>query len=257
MDFYLRKLLSAYALPLPITLTLILVGLLLAWRYKKTGLTIASIGWVALFVFSLIPVSNTITHSLEKSYKPLLRVPSNVRYIVVLGGGVRVNPGIAPANTQLGSSSLSRLVEGIRLYRLMQRQGQPAKLILSGGSVFNSPRVSGVMRNTAVMLGVPRSDLILERGSKNTYQEAQLLKRTLKKRPFALVTSATHMQRSLALFRAAGTSPIPAPTQFLARSYEYIAGKHVIPSSKSLVNDDLSIHEYLGMLWAHANDQLD
>jgi len=112
------------------------------------------------------------------------------------------------------------------------------------------------MRNTAVMLGVPRSDLILERGSKNTYQEAKFLKKTLGKRPFLLVTSATHMKRSMALFRAAGTQPIPAPTQYLSKSNEYSAGKYLLPRSSSLVNDDLSIHEYLGMIWAHANDQV-
>ena len=256
MDFYFRKLLSAYTLPLPLALTVILIGLLLAWWYKKAGLITALVGWAALFLFSLTPVSNGLTNTLESSYKPLLRVAPGVRYIVVLGGGVRVNPDITPANTQLASSSLSRLIEGIRLYRLMQRQNQAAKLILSGGSIFNSPRESGVMRNTAVMLGVPRSDLILERGSKNTYQEAHFLKKTLGKRPFILVTSATHMRRSLALFRAAGTRPIPAPTQYRSKNGEFIAGKHFIPSSKSLVNDDISIHEFLGMLWAHANDQV-
>jgi uncharacterized SAM-binding protein YcdF (DUF218 family) len=257
MDFYFRKLLSVYFLPLPITMTIILAGLILAWWFRKTGLIVAFVGWIMLCIVSLTPISNAITYSLEKNYKPVLRVPASVRYIVVLGGGVRVNPNIAPANTQLASSSLSRLVEGIRLYRLMQRQNQAAKLILSGGSVFNSPRISGIMRNTAVMLGVPRSDLMIERGSKNTYQEAQFLKKTLRKQPFLLVTSATHMKRSMALFRAAGTQPIAAPTQYLSRTNEYSAGKYMLPRSQALVNDDLSIHEYLGMIWAQANDQVE
>lgn len=257
MDFYLRKLLSVYFLPLPLTMTVILTGLILAWWFRKTGLIVAMVGWIVLCVLSLTPVSNALTYSLEKHYRPILNVPVNVRYIVVLGGGVRVNPDIGPANTQLASSSLSRLVEGIRLYRLMQRQNQAAKLILSGGSVFQSPHISGIMRNTAVMLGVSRNDLVMERGSKNTYQEAQFLKKILGKKPFLLVTSATHMKRSMALFRAAGTNPIAAPTQYLSHTNDYSAARYLLPRSSALVNDDLSLHEYLGMIWAQANDQLD
>jgi uncharacterized SAM-binding protein YcdF (DUF218 family) len=256
MSFYFTKFLGIYLLPLPIALSLILVGIFLAWWFKKTGLILAFIGWVFLCAVSLTPVSNTITYSLEKDYQPLIEVPKNVRHIVVLGGGVRVNPNMAPANTQLASSSLSRLVEGIRLYRLMQRQNQRAKLILSGGSVFNSPRVSGVMRNTAVMLGIPENDLILERGSKNTYEEVQLLKPLLGKDPFLLVTSATHMRRSMALFKTAGTNPIPAPTQYLSKTNEYDVGQCLFPRSNALMNDDLSIHEYLGLLWARINKQI-
>ena len=257
MDFYLRKLLTAYFLPLPIALTVILIGILVTMRYKKSGLLIVFCGWLLLFAFSLTPVSNYLAQSLEVNYQPLLQVPNDVEYIVVLGGGVRLNPNLGPANTQLASSSLSRLVEGIRLYHLMQRRQQPAKLILSGGRIFNSPEISGIMRNTAVMLGVPKKDLLLERGSQNTYQEAIFLKRKLGKNPFILVTSATHMQRAVALFEAVGTHPIPAPTQYLSKLNEYsIEKKHFMPSAKALSSTDLSIHEYLGFVWAAANNQL-
>jgi uncharacterized SAM-binding protein YcdF (DUF218 family) len=256
MSFYLQKFISAYFLPLPMALTVLLIGILLAWRFRKTGLILALSSWIILCALSLNPISNAITYSLEQNYQPLLRVPAGVRYILVLGGGVRVNPGTAPANTQLASSSLSRLVEGVRLYRLMQQQNQIAQLILSGGSIFNSPNESGIMRNTAVMLGIPKKDLILERGSKNTYEEAQFLRKIVGKEPFLLVTSATHMKRSMALFRAAGTKPIPAPTQYLSKSDEYRLGRYLIPHSSNLVNIDSSIHEYLGLLWARLNNQL-
>lgn len=255
MDLYFRKLLSSYFLPLPITLTIILIGLALAWRFRKTGLIIALAGWVALYGLALSPISDAITASLENDYKPLLHAPSDASYIVVLGGGVRANPNVYPANTQLAASSLSRLIEGIRLYRVMQQQNQAAKLILSGGSIFNSPSVSGIMRNIAIMLGVPQSNLVLEPGSQNTYQEAKYLKKTLGKRPFILVTSATHMRRSMAIFHAAGTHPIPAPTQYFSKGGHDIA-KNLIPRAKNLTENDLTIHEYLGLIWAKLNSQI-
>ena len=257
MEFIARQVISALLLPLPIATLLLFTGLVIAWWYKKIGLIIATAGFAILLLFSLSPIANPLTASLEQDHKPLLRIPKQVRYIVVLGGGVRTNPHIAPANTQLASASLSRLIEGIRLYHQLAYLGQRSKLVLSGGSIFNSPRTSGIMRNTAVMLGVPSSDLVLERGSKNTYQEARHLKSLLKNKPFVLVTSATHMRRSIAIFKANGMKPIPSPTQFLSKLKGYHSPKLYIPSSTNLVRSDLSLHEYLGILWASSKNQID
>ena len=199
-----------------------------------------------VFGFALLPSS--LLNSLEDHYRPLHQAPANVHEIVVLGGGVRTDTN-APPNTQLSSASLSRLVEGVRLYHLYQTEHQTEKLILSGGRVFGKPAEAGVMQNIAVILGVRPEDIELEKGSRDTYEEAQYLQQQLGEQPFLLVTSAYHMPRAMALFKKAGLHPIAAPTQYFGDN-GVTTFKNYFPNSNYLIISDIAIHEYLGKLWA-------
>jgi uncharacterized SAM-binding protein YcdF (DUF218 family) len=172
----------------------------------------------------------------------------------VLGGGVRDKTDVPP-NTQLGSSSLARLVEGVRLYQLLKDQHIKPKLVLSGGRIFGSPAAAGIMRNTAVILGVEPKDIILENGSEDTHDEAINLRDTLKNKPFLLVTSAFHMRRSMALFEAEGMQPIAAPTQFLFKENSYSIS-HYFPNGIAVTQTDIALHEYLGLFWATLKNQI-
>ena len=248
MDFTLKKIISAILLPLPIALILLFIGLCFLWFSKRNTAAriFLSSGFIVLviFGFSLFPMM--MLNSLEEIHDPMITPPKHIDGIVVLGGGVRIDTH-APPNTQLSSASLSRLVEGVRLYQLYQQQHQPQKLILSGGRVFGKPAEAGVMQNIAVILGVNPSDIILEAGSRDTYEEAIYLKKQLGTHSFILVTSAYHMPRSMALFKDLGMHPIAAPTQFMGHHENSI--RWYIPCSNSLSLSDVAIHEYLGILW--------
>jgi len=59
--------------------------------------------------------------------------------------------------------------------------------------------------------------VVVEAQSKNTRQEAIFIARMLADRPrqpIVLVTSPTHMPRSLAVFRAAGLDPVPSAAAY-------------------------------------------
>lgn len=249
MSFLAKKILAALLLPLPLCILFCLIGLLflIFTRLRKTGTTFVSIGVLILVVFSISPTATFLLNGLEKQYTPLMSPPRSVEKIVVLGGGVSGNKKY-PANTCLNSASLSRLVEGIRLYRRLSKRNLNEQLILSGGRVFRSPSISGKMKNTAVILGVDPSSIYLENGSQDTYHEALYLKSQLGKRRFILVTSAYHMPRAMALFKAQGMHPIAAPTQFLAKRNRY-SMSYFIPSTSNLVMSNIALHEYLGMAW--------
>jgi len=250
MSFFYKKLISALLMPLPLSLFLIFLGLLGIWfcRRKRLAGFFVTLGFFSLIACSTNTVPNKLLLNLESQYPPLTRVPANVNTIVVLGGGVRGNTS-APANTQLGSSSLSRLVEGIRLYQLLKQKGAQPKLILSGGRVFGSPDAAGKMQYTAVILGVKRKDITVENGTKDTRHEALYLKKQLEQKPFILVTSANHMPRAMLVFKKYGMHPIAAPTQFLSKQNRYTIYKYWIPSSANLVRTDLALHEYIGIWW--------
>ncbi len=246
MPFFLKKLISVLLQPLSISLILLLIGFcsLLWTRWRKTGISLLISGAVVLLIFSLNPIGSGLLNHLEDQYQPLVTMPSNVKYIVVLGGGSGGRYRYPP-NTRISSASLSRLIEGIRLYR----QAPNTTLILSGGRVFGSPAEATVMNNTAVALGVARNHMLIEAGSKDTRHEALRLKSILKNKPFVLVTSASHMPRAMALFKKLGMHPIPAPTQYLAKQNCYSL-RYYLPSVSSLIHSDIAIHEYVGILWS-------
>lgn len=248
MTITLVKIFSALLLPLPIAITLLIIAIA-TYRYRALCLTSACGSLVILLLASINHPTDAIIHSLEKQYQPITVAPPNVHQIVVLGAGVRGNRRLPP-NTQLNSASLARLVEGVRLYHLLEQDKRPVKLILSGGSVFQSPHEAGVLANTATLLGVNRNQLTLERGAVNTAEEAQYLKHRLHNEPFLLVTSATHMPRAMMLFTRAGLHPIAAPTQFIEQSNRFRASQYWIPAANNMVRADIAIHEYLGRWWS-------
>ncbi len=248
--FFWKKLIASFVLPLPISVLLLLLALifLLLKRLRKTSISCLAFAIVILFVFGTNCFPRYLLSQLESRYQALAIAPTDVTAIVVLGGGLGGKKEY-PANTHLNSASLARLVEAVRLYRQLEQKGIAVKLILSGGRVFRAESEAGVLKNTAVDLGVNPQQIILENGSVDTYHEALYLKSIVAQQKFILVTSATHMPRAMALFKKQGMQPIPAPTQFLAHRWRS-AWKRYIPSSTNLVYTDIALHEYLGMVWA-------
>lgn len=250
MTFWIKKLISNWLLPLPFGLFWIAIGvlILLAKRSRRLGIISISMGFFIITLFALNPVSTSLLHTLQSQYAPLTLPPNDVDKIVVLGGGVSGGKDYPP-NLTLSASSLSRLIEGIRLLKLVEKNHPDALLILSGGRVFQSPAVAGKMRNTALMLGVSEKNTLLEDGSRDTHEEAIYLQKIMGDKPFILVTSAFHMPRAMALFQTLSMHPIAAPTQFLGQHYNPLFW--YIPNANSLIYSDLAIHEYLGMAWAN------
>lgn len=250
MLFWLKKLISQFLLPLPFGLSWIALGLLLllANRAKTLQKTSLIIGFSILFLFSFYPVSFALLNHLQSQYSPLTSPPTSVNKIVVLGGGISGNNKNFPPNLTLNAASLSRLIESARLYKIIEKTHPDAILILSGGRVFQSFSNAGKMQNTAVMLGVPSTQTILENGSSDTHDEAVYLQKMVGTQSFILVTSAFHMPRAMALFQSHGMHPIAAPTQFfLPLRAPFI---WLIPSANNLTMSDTAIHEYFGILWA-------
>lgn len=251
MDFLIRKFLSVALMPLSFAILIGIIGLLILWfsSWRKTASVIITFSFVILLAFSTGFVPDRLLGHLESRYKPLFTAPTNVHKIVVLGGGVGGQVGYPP-NTRINSASLSRLIEGIRLYRQLTRKGVHVELLLSGGRIYRNPKSEAArMRNTAVMLGVKPKDIQIENGSKDTYQEALYLNALLGKKPFILVTSAYHMPRAIALFKHLGMKPIPAPTQYIVKLNRN-PFKHFLPSMINLTFSDIALHEYLGLTYA-------
>jgi uncharacterized SAM-binding protein YcdF (DUF218 family) len=221
-------------------------SLLLFTRRKKFARSLIVTGLFLLLLLSLPPVSGFLSNQLERQYPPVsTEALSNekIHWIVVLGGG---HNSSKPEGSQLSSSSLARVVEGIRIYRM--KPGR--KLLLSGGPVYDRIPNAIAMKEEATMLGVREADVTVETKSWDTEEEARLLLPVLNQNEFFLVTSAVHMPRSMALFRQQKMKPIPAPTDYSFQSQNAPLILRFVPNATSLQQSERALREYLGILWS-------
>jgi uncharacterized SAM-binding protein YcdF (DUF218 family) len=254
--FMLKKILSRFFFPLPLCLEILAVGLVLLWFTKKQkgGKIVVTVGAVLLFLLSYDGFSGGLLRGLERTYQPFspartgeLQVQSlivPVKWVVVLGGGHAADPNI-PLSSQLDHTTMVRLVEGV----LLHRKNPGSKLIVSGGRVDGLVSDAEVMANVAEAMGVPHQDIILENQSWDTEDEARLLKPLVQNDVFILVTSASHMLRSMKLFESHEMHPLPAPTDFLVRETDAFILDLYFPTPCALTKATRFVYEYLGLAW--------
>ncbi len=239
MDFFLKKLIGGWLMPLPLSLTLLALGLLL-WR-RRTGQLFAGAALLLLFACSWAPVSRWLIEPLESRYPTWQAAAAlPVQFVVVMGGS-HVDSLDLPITNRLNGASTSRLLEGIAIHRL----SPGSRLLLSGGGYDGGRSNAELMAESAEALGVRREDMVLQVTSRDTEQEAELVAEIVGDAPFVVVTSATHMPRTLVAFERVGLAPVPAPTYFLDRRGERswrVGLDHLAASSAAL-------HEYLGLAW--------
>jgi len=210
-----------------------------------------------VFLFSNNFAANRLLYPLENRfpmYKTEIPGKPAIKYVVVLGGGHVTSPTL-PFTSQLNEPVIVRLVEGIRLHR----QHPGTKLILSGGAGGGSQDPSPnakLMAELAVELGVNREDIILELESRDTKDEARLIRPLVGDMPFVLVTSASHMPRAMALFKKAGTNPVAGPTDHLVKNMDSSSFGNWFPASAHLQKSERAFYESLGLLWAGLRDQI-
>ena len=99
-------------------------------------------------------------------------------------------------------------------------------------------------------------NLRIESTSKDTKDEARLIHDIVGKDRFVLVTSASHMPRSMALFEKRGMRPIAAPTEYLVKMRQKVSPAMFFPGADGLRKAERSFHEYLGLWWAWLMGQI-
>jgi uncharacterized SAM-binding protein YcdF (DUF218 family) len=169
--------------------------------------------------------------------------------VVVLGGGARTFNGGDAIIGVLSTPSILRAIEGARVAKLIG-----ARLVIASGGepipeLQRRPE-SDMLRETLILAGVPADRVIEESASKTTRDQARLLGPILRAhgvRQFLLVTSPTHMRRSLAVFASEGLTPIPA-----VAPVRPIGLKHpgwLLPTRESLEVSDQAIYDYEAALY--------
>ena len=245
-------------MPLPFCLALLVVGFGLARfspKRARLGRWLALAGLGLLLLLSNKYVSVWLVHPLEARYaaipelsasRPLSPQLAACRYVVVLGGGNGNSPGLSATN-QLSASALSRVTEAVRLLRVLP----DARLIVSGpgDGGGNHPTHATMLARAAESLGVESSRILYIDQARDTEDESHAAARIVGPAPFALVTSAWHMPRAVALFRHTGLAPLPCPADFSAHTDDNFSVNDLFPDLPSLERSTWAVRERLGYLW--------
>ncbi len=239
----LKEAIVLFFFPLPLSAELLTAGaLLLLAKRRRAGKALVITGLLTLLLFTTYPLPQFMLTNLEGRYPMFDRnsLASNpaVRYVVVLSGGFcRAD---LPVTSILDPSSVARLDDGVSLFLRLKQFNPKTRLVVTGKE--ESHYLAGLSED----LGVKRDDIIIENGATNTHEQAQLVKKITGGERFFLVTSASHMPRAMALFKKAGTSPVPVPADYMAKVarglYWYI------PRADNVKKSETAFYEYLGLI---------
>ena len=242
LGFFLKKFVTFFVEPFGMVFTLLALGLIFLYIQKeKQSKIFLSLGFALLFLFSYPPFSNFLVQNLENQY-PKYDYKKSVRYIHVLGSGHNTDE-TQPISSHVSNGGTKRVLEGVIIHKKIPN----AKIIFTGYE--GATNISNAVMNSrlALVLGVKKEEMIINGDPKDTKEEALFTKTLVGSEPFILVTSATHMPRSMMLFESQGLNPIAAPTNFYKREFK---GYFRVPEPICFYISTIAMHEYIGILWA-------
>jgi uncharacterized SAM-binding protein YcdF (DUF218 family) len=254
MFLFLSKLLPPFIYPLGFSCLLLVVALVALWKRPRIAAGAILLALMLLLGSSNAWVSDALTKSLERQHLAA-QVPI-ADAIVVLGGGIK-SPHPPRPGPDVGEPG-DRIIYGAQLYT----EGKAPWLVLSGGRIVwrqGGESESADMATLAQRLGVPKSAILEDPTSLNTYENAVNVKQILDARKLKrvlLVTSAMHMPRSLLIFRKQGIDAVPAPTDFLVADEPLPSGREPVqaivlkslPDAAKLQQFSVALKEYIGLV---------
>jgi|GEM_PF-2237723 len=244
--YELTEILSFFLSPLALFFELIIsAGILICFKKKKIGTTVLVFALIFLYFFSSGFGQNFLAKPLENSITPVnpLDYP-NVKTVFVMGNGTAF-PSNRPANAKLTATAIMRLVEGVRIFNLVQADN----IFFTGKNFEDTLSIAELMKQCAVNLGIDEAKIITIDNSRNTRDEARYCAEYMKGDTMFLVSSAAHLKRAKINFEEAGVFVIPMPTDHQVNAINKKLIKYYLPNPYSLVNSDKSFHEYRGLLW--------
>lgn len=242
MAFVLTKLLWKLIDPVAVLLAMLLVGMVLS--RKRFARWLATAATLVLLAVAVLPVGPWLLSPLEQRFPHSENFPPVVAGIIVLGGGVE--PGTTAHH---GLPSLNADAERLTTGVMLARRYPSAKVVFAGGDGKLTPTGSVTEADVAWQIfeqvGFDTSRVIFEDKSRNTRENALFSLPLVQPKAgerWLLVTSAYHMPRAVAVFRAAGW-----PVEAWPVAYRLDSDNEAFLLS-GLWQTRLAIHEWVGLL---------
>lgn len=231
-------------------LALVAGSLLLIAGRRSLGRWLAGLAIAGLLVFGVLPGSAYLAQPLQLRFpQPVL--PDQIDGVILLTGAELTDDSMAVGLPQLGRHG-DRYLSTLRL---AARYPQ-ARVVVSGSPIVGQGRSmlasqTGIAATILTDSGVDPGRLVLEQGSTNTCENAANTRALVQPKPgerWVVVTSAMHMSRTIACFRAAGWADvIPQPDDYEALPEFASVGTVRIISRLTLL--DLAMHEWLALVY--------
>ena len=211
--FFLSKILWALLSPGTLILLMLMAGtaLLFLHQTKVAKLLLGAAG-LLLVLITLLPVGGWLATPLEKRFPANPELPRTVDGIILLGGAIDPLTSYIWDQPEFGAAA-DRYFGFIEMANRYPR----AKLIFTGGAgtlLDQEYKEADVALYFLESMGIRKSRLEIERDSRNTYENAINSKALMNPQPgetWLLVTSATHMPRSVGVFCQQNWPVIPYP----------------------------------------------
>jgi uncharacterized SAM-binding protein YcdF (DUF218 family) len=215
MTFIFGKLVWALLQPGNLLLLCLLAGVFLLLRGRRRGELLVVLSAIGFLLVAVAPIGPAMMLVLEQRFPRPPKLPERIDGILILGGAVDPRLSLSYGETVF-NGSVARVLAGVAL----ARHHPEAKLALIGaeGELFpvgfaESRATSGFVLDE----GIPAQRIIIEEQSRSTHENAVFAKELIRPGPgqnWILVTSAFHMPRAVAAFRAVDWPVIPYPVDF-------------------------------------------
>lgn len=249
MFFLISKLVEQFVIPSNFLLLIGLFGIaLIVIRRPGPGTVLTALSLVLLAVSGWSPVGALALAPLENRFAvPELTTPPTG--IIMLGGAVDIHLTADRRMVALNDAG-ERLTETAAL----AHRFPTARIFLSGGFGHIGPQPvpseSAAARQFLLSVGISADRISLEEKSRTTCENAVQTVAALRPNPgetWLLVTSAWHMPRAVACFRALKFDIVPYPVDFHTSS----TGRWRLVNKSATVgleDCDLAFHEWIGLL---------
>ena len=249
MFFVLSKTIGYLAMPSNWIMAIGLIGLILLFtrfRALASWLIITSLVLIALIGYS--PLGRILLLPLEDRFPPWDASRGAPDGIVVLGGAI--SPSISAAR---GVVALNGSAERLTVTAELAHRYPNARIIFTGGTASLDPKEpleAPLAVKELEALGVAHDRITAEEQSRNTIENAVFSRLLADPKPgerWLLVTSASHMPRAIAAFRAAGFPVEAYPVNWLTRGRRD-AAELFKSFTGGMATTDYAMHEWLGLV---------
>ncbi len=240
MFFFLSKTIDFVLMPIGILFLLLGYAYFTKNRTKSRRALLFVI--VSLFMLCNTYLVTTAFRWWEFPPKDLAEVPPGYEVGVVLTGGM-----IRMPNTRIDHPSLGNHADRVLQAYLLYKAGKIKKILISGGGrAVKFRRDDGYQSGLLLKKwGVPGQDIILERKSLNTRQNAlysaEVLRQKFPDQRYLLITSSFHLRRAVGCFTKVGLKVDSFPTD--------IYGVELIPRLRDIFRPDPEVFGYAHLLW--------
>lgn len=223
-------------------------------RSRRLSPWVGGAGFALFLVLAVLPTGYWLAEALEQRFPPPDLATSDVDHIVVLAGAERLAASARTGRPQV-SSAAERIIEGARLARAFPQ----ATLWIAGG--VRDPRSPvadiGWTSRTWQELGIAPARIRLIDGTLDTCDNAEGFARQGTRGTALLVTSAMHMPRAVACFRAARRQILPYPVDFQNEATRSLGDLFNFSLLGNLTRADTAAHEWVGLLAYRMTGRID